>query len=104
MIQLNEANETLSWRDLWITDIKILKFWWFIYTDESKKSKVWITEKWRKFLKWLIRVPLVAYVFNNQLQPTPEWEKEEYVSIHDLVDDYITRDTMLQEAIPLVNN
>lgn len=92
---------TLNWRDTWVTDVKVLKFWGFIYTEENKKSNIGITAKWKRFLNWEIRVPLVAYVFNNTLQPLPEWEKEKYVSIYDITDEEINRDSMLQEAIPV---
>jgi len=102
LIQLHKNKGMMNWREIWVTDIKILKFWGFIYTDDSRKSNIGITPKWEKFLQGKIRVPKTAFVFNNTLQDPPDGYEENYVSIKDIGIEIITKDSMLQKAFPVI--
>lgn len=102
MVKLHNGESLMNWKEIWVTDIKILKFWGFIYTDEQKKANIWLTRKGEKFLQGKVRVPKTAFVYNNTLQNPPEGYEEEYVSVTDIGVEIVTKKWMLQKAFPVI--
>lgn len=87
----------LNWRKTWVTDIKILKHWGLIYSLSN--NNIWITNKWKNFLKNKISIPEYIYLKNGILQDRPKEEINPYIYITEIKDKRVTKENILQDSL-----
>lgn len=97
LFDLNKKGPS-NWRELnwWVTDIKVLKFWDFII--DVWDDKIMITEYWENFLFWKTKVSKFKRIFNNEQEDYKMWEVVEQISISDVLDVTINKETVLKES------